>query len=133
MQGWVFPFFLSSVLRFRSGKVPDLSSPHPAKLRAELPARNPGKTGRFLVLSSMMARLARIAVVHVRHHVTQRGNALQFLLASDTECLVYLQFSPHCDAALDREHAQPATAAADAEAQEELFATLDAEAEEEKE
>ncbi|MGC0773359.1 MAG: hypothetical protein WB543_10520 [Candidatus Acidiferrum sp.] len=132
MQGWVFPFFLSSVLRFRSGKVPDLSSPHPAKLRAELPARNPGKTGRFLVLSSMMARLARIAVVHVRHHVTQRGNALQFLLASDTECLVYLELLRHY-AALDREHAQPATAAADAEAQEELFATLDAEAEEEKE
>jgi len=29
-----------------------------------------------------MARLARITVVNVPHHVTQRGNARQFLLAS---------------------------------------------------
>ena len=38
-----------------------------------------------------MARLARIAIVNIPHHVTQRGNARQFLLASDAERLVYLQ------------------------------------------
>ena len=38
-----------------------------------------------------MARLARIAVVNIPHHVTQRGNARQFLLASDSERLVYLE------------------------------------------
>jgi putative transposase len=38
-----------------------------------------------------MARLARIAIVNIPHHVTQRGNARQFLLASDGERLVYLE------------------------------------------
>jgi putative transposase len=38
-----------------------------------------------------MARLGRIAIVNVPHHVTQRGNARQFLLASDEERLVYLE------------------------------------------
>lgn len=38
-----------------------------------------------------MARLARIAIVNVPHHVTQRGNARQFLLAVDSERLVYLE------------------------------------------
>jgi putative transposase len=38
-----------------------------------------------------MARLARIAIVNIPHHVTQRGNARQFLLASDNERLVYLE------------------------------------------
>jgi len=42
-----------------------------------------------------MARLARIAVVNVPHHVTQRGNARQFLLASDSERLVYLELLRH--------------------------------------
>ena len=37
----------------------------------------------------MMSRLARIAVVNVPHHVTQRGNARQFILASDDERAVY--------------------------------------------
>jgi putative transposase len=37
-----------------------------------------------------MARLARIAVANIPHHVTQRGNARQFILASDAERLVYL-------------------------------------------
>jgi putative transposase len=37
-----------------------------------------------------MARLARIAVVNIPYHVTQRGNARQFILASDAERLVYL-------------------------------------------
>lgn len=35
-------------------------------------------------------RLARIAVVNVAHHVTQRGNARQFILANDDERKVYL-------------------------------------------
>ncbi|MGC1482658.1 MAG: transposase [Candidatus Acidiferrum sp.] len=43
----------------------------------------------------MMARLARISVVNVPHHVTQRGNARQFLLASDSERLVYLELLRH--------------------------------------
>jgi putative transposase len=38
-----------------------------------------------------MARLARIVAVNVPHHVTQRGNAQQFILAADSERLVYLQ------------------------------------------
>ena len=37
-----------------------------------------------------MSRLARIAVVNVAHHVTQRGNARQFILANDDERTVYL-------------------------------------------
>ena len=37
----------------------------------------------------MMSRLARIAVVNVPHHVTQRGNARQFILASDDERAIY--------------------------------------------
>ncbi|MGC1617555.1 MAG: transposase [Candidatus Acidiferrum sp.] len=37
-----------------------------------------------------MARLSRIVVVNVPHHVTQRGNARQFILADDRERLVYL-------------------------------------------
>ena len=37
-----------------------------------------------------MPRLARIAVVNVAHHVTQRGNARQFILANDEERSVYL-------------------------------------------
>jgi hypothetical protein len=52
---------------------------------------NRGQTGRFLVFCRVMARLVRIVVVNVPHHVTQRGNARQFLLASDGERLVYLE------------------------------------------
>lgn len=37
-----------------------------------------------------MARLARLNVVNVPHHVTQRGNARQFLLATDDQRIVYL-------------------------------------------
>jgi putative transposase len=37
-----------------------------------------------------MARLARVVVADVAHHVTQRGNGRQFLLASDSERMVYL-------------------------------------------
>ena len=42
-----------------------------------------------------MARLAHIVVVNVPHHVTPRGNARQFLLASDGERLVYLELLRH--------------------------------------
>lgn len=52
---------------------------------------NRGQTGSFLIFYRVMARLARILVVNVPHHVTQRGNARQFLLASDGERLVYLE------------------------------------------
>ena len=38
-----------------------------------------------------MPRLARIAVANVPHHVTQRGNAKQFLLAAECGKAVYLQ------------------------------------------
>ena len=34
--------------------------------------------------------MARIAIVNVPHHVTQRGNARQFILACDEERVVYL-------------------------------------------
>ncbi|HWZ43251.1 MAG TPA: transposase [Candidatus Saccharimonadales bacterium] len=37
-----------------------------------------------------MARLPRVIAVDVPHHVTQRGNARQFILTSDSEKLVYL-------------------------------------------
>ena len=38
-----------------------------------------------------MAGLARIAIVNTPHHVTQRGNARQFLLTTDQDRLVYLE------------------------------------------
>ena len=38
-----------------------------------------------------MPRLARIAVANIPHHVTQRGNARQFLLAAESEKAVYLE------------------------------------------
>ena len=37
-----------------------------------------------------MARLARLVVVDVPHHVTQRGNARQYVLSTDAERAVYL-------------------------------------------
>jgi REP element-mobilizing transposase RayT len=37
-----------------------------------------------------MARLARVIALEVAHHVTQRGNARQFILDSDAERQVYL-------------------------------------------
>jgi len=38
-----------------------------------------------------MPRLARIAVANIPHHVTQRGNARQFLLAAESEKAVYFE------------------------------------------
>lgn len=46
-----------------------------------------GQTGCFLILYSLMAHLSRIVAVNVPHHVTQRGNARQFILAGDDERL----------------------------------------------
>ncbi len=37
-----------------------------------------------------MARLARVVVADVAHHVTQRGNRREYILTSDAERLVYL-------------------------------------------
>ena len=37
-----------------------------------------------------MARLARVIVVGVAHHVTQRGNARRYILDSDSERMIYL-------------------------------------------
>jgi putative transposase len=38
-----------------------------------------------------MARLTRVVVVDVPHHVTQRGNARQVILANDNDRLAYLE------------------------------------------
>ena len=37
-----------------------------------------------------MARFARVVIVDVAHHVTQRGNGRQFILAGEAERMVYL-------------------------------------------
>ena len=37
-----------------------------------------------------MPRVARVVIADVAHHVTQRGNGRQYILASDGERLVYL-------------------------------------------
>jgi hypothetical protein len=37
-----------------------------------------------------VARLARVVAIDVAHHVTQRGNARQYILTSDPERMVYL-------------------------------------------
>jgi hypothetical protein len=49
-----------------------------------------GEIGDFLVFLSAVARLARVVAVDVAHHVTQRGNARQLILASDAERMVYV-------------------------------------------
>lgn len=49
----------------------------------------------FCYCAGLMARLACIAIVNVPHHVTQRGNARQFLLALDSERRVYLELLRH--------------------------------------
>jgi putative transposase len=44
-----------------------------------------------------MARLARVVVAGIPHHVTQRGNARRFILESDSDKLVYLDlFRQYC-------------------------------------
>jgi hypothetical protein len=37
-----------------------------------------------------MPRVARIVVADVAHHITQRGNGRQYILATDAERAVYL-------------------------------------------
>ncbi len=50
----------------------------------------PGTDGTFSDILLLMARLARVIAVNLPHHVTQRGNARQFLFVSDGERNVYL-------------------------------------------
>jgi putative transposase len=38
-----------------------------------------------------MARLPRVVIVDVPHHVTQRGNARQVILANDADRIIYLE------------------------------------------
>ena len=47
-----------------------------------------GQTGRFLLSCPHMARLLRIVAVNTPHHVTQRGNARQFILSGHAERLI---------------------------------------------
>ena len=42
-----------------------------------------------------MARIARVVALDTPHHVTQRGNARQFILDSDSDRLVYLDLLRH--------------------------------------
>jgi putative transposase len=42
-----------------------------------------------------MARFARVVVVDVAHHVTQRGNARQIILSSDADRVAYLDLLRH--------------------------------------
>jgi REP element-mobilizing transposase RayT len=43
----------------------------------------------------LVARFARITALDTSHHVTQRGNAPQFILTTDAEPLVYLDLLRH--------------------------------------
>ena len=38
-----------------------------------------------------MARFARVVAVGIPHHITQRGNARQFILTNDAERSVYME------------------------------------------
>ena len=40
---------------------------------------------------SLMARLPRVVITNVAHHVTQRGNARQVIPADDADCTAYLE------------------------------------------
>jgi putative transposase len=43
----------------------------------------------------LVARFARVIALDTPHHVTQRGNARQFILTTDAERLVYLDRLRH--------------------------------------
>src|SRR5260370_29137047 len=43
-----------------------------------------------------MARFARVVVVDVHHHVTQRGNGRQVILSDDTDRVAYLELLRQC-------------------------------------
>ena len=49
-----------------------------------------GQMSGYLLWFRAMARFARVVIAGAAHHVTQRGNGRQFLLASDAERMVYL-------------------------------------------
>src|SRR5260370_32415733 len=69
--------------------VPRLSPPDLGITRAypSYPCGGPGHPCYFLP----MARLPRVVIVDVPHHVTQRGNSRQVILASDADRLTYLE------------------------------------------
>ena len=59
--------------------------------RATSPGRRkPGTDGKLSVVIPPVARLPRVVVVDVARHVAQRGNGGQFILATDSERMVYL-------------------------------------------
>ncbi len=50
-----------------------------------------GHTGRDVFYNKRdMARMARVVVVGIAHHVTQRGNGRRFILDTDADRMVYL-------------------------------------------
>jgi hypothetical protein len=57
------------------------------------------RTGPFPFAFLYMARLPRVVIAAVPHHVTQQGNARQVILGSDAERLAYLEWL--------REYSQP--------------------------
>ncbi len=66
-----------------------------AEIEKQYRNRKPGTDGTFpgfvpLRYFLLAARFARVIALDTRHHVTQRGNARQFILATDAERLVYL-------------------------------------------
>jgi len=63
-------------------------NPHPIPARKR--PRSPTEEIIFCYFSDM-ARLPRVVVVDVAHHVTQRGNARQVILASGADRLTYLE------------------------------------------
>ena len=73
------PMGLTSKLRGVREPGTDEKSPH-----------FPRQIDRFLLWYFAMARFARVVIAGAPHHVTQRGNGRQFLLASDSERRVYL-------------------------------------------
>ena len=73
----------------QTGRTPIISSRsgnHRTPTRA-IAVGGPGHPCYFL----LMARLPRVVIVDVPHHVTQRGNARQVILASDTDRVTYLE------------------------------------------
>jgi hypothetical protein len=60
------------------------------RLREKLSTQKKAGDGTFSDIFSTVARLARVIAVNTPHHVTQRGNARQSILASDTDRTVYL-------------------------------------------
>ncbi len=56
----------------------------------------PGTDGTFSVSFASMARLARVTVVVLPHHVTRRGNTRHFILADDADRVIYLDLLHRC-------------------------------------